>query len=304
MKELFEKTKKAVGSKFETLIGELDSGFNTVKDVVAGLPVFVSVERDQSASAKYDEKHYFVIPYHLSESGFLLHTMRSLPQDALEVNDLPKRRVFHFPNEHYEGTLRKYMLNAARNMAYESSSEDISTIEKLADDIDSLDSKLTYGMLFVGGVAAIFNPLIGAGIAAKALLPSISGSLAKYGLKPLGEKATQAQVEKKAKEAEAHVLKQFSESATLKVINPILNELEFALRTTEEEHDPLTDPNLANASIRELSDEGWRNLTELAICHVYQDVINDESKHEDAKLGPEDIRWLEVLLAGKLEKRF
>lgn len=301
MKELFEKTKKAVSSKVESLIGELDSGFNTVKDVVAGLPVFVSLERGQTASTRYDEKHYFVIPYHLSESGFLLHTMRSLPQDALEVNDLPKRRVFHFPNEHYEGTLRKYMLNAARNMAYESSSEDISTLEKLADDIDSLDSKLTYGMLFVGGIAAIFNPLIGAGIAAKALLPSISGSLAKYGLKPLGEKATQAQIEKKAKEAEKHVLNQFSESTTLKVMNPILNELEFALRTTEEVHDPLSDPNLANASIKELGDEGWRNLTELAICHVYQDVIKDKSKHQEAKLGPEDIRWLEVLLAGKLD---
>lgn len=300
MKDLFERTKKEVTTRVESLIGELDSGLNTLRDVVAGLPVFVSLERGQSTSTKYDEKHYFVIPYHLSESGFLLHTMRSLPQDALEVNDLPKRRVFHFPNEHYEGTLRKYMLSAARNMAYESSMEDISTIEKLADEIDSLDSKLTYGMLFVGGVAAIFNPLIGAGIAAKALLPSISGSLAKYGLKPLGEKATKAQVEKKAKEAESHVLKQFSESTTLKVVNPILNELEFALRTTEDVHDPLSDPNLADAPIKELNDGDWRNLTELAICHVYKDVIKDKSKHQDARLGPEDIRWLEVLLAGKL----
>lgn len=301
MKEFFEKTKKAVSSGVESLISELDSGLNIVKDVVSGLPVFVSLERGESVSTKYDEKHYFVIPYHLSESGFMLHTMRSLPQDALEVNDLPKRRVFHFPNEHYEGTLRKYMLNAARNMAYESTSQNVSTLERLADDIDSLDSKLTYGMLFVGGVAAIFNPLIGAGIAAKALLPSISGSLAKYGLKPIGEKATKAQIEKKAKEAEEQVLKQFSESTTLKVVNPILNELEFALRTSEKEHDPLSDPNLANASIKELNDKDWRNLTELAVCHVYKDIIKDTSKHAKAKLGREDIRWLEVLLAGKLD---
>lgn len=300
MREFFEKTKTAVSSGVESIKTELDLGFNVVKDVVAGLPVLVSLERGESASTKYDEKHYFVVPYKLSESGFVLHTMRSLPEGVLEVNDLPKRRVFHFPNEYYEGTLRKYMLDAARNMAYESTSQNISTLEKLADDIDSLDSKLTYGMLFVGGIAAIFNPLIGVGIAAKALLPSISGSVAKYGLKPIGEKATQAQIEKKAKEAEEHVLKQFSESTTLKVNNPILNELEFALRTTEEQHDPLSDPNLANASIKALKDEDWRNLTELAICHVYKDVIKDNSKHENAKLGPEDIRWLEVLLAGKL----
>ena len=172
--------------------------------------------------------------------------------------------------------------------------------KKLADDIDSLDSKLTYGMLLVGGIAAIFNPIVGAGIAAKALLPSISGSLARYGLKPLGEKATRAQIENKAKEAEAHVMKQFSESTTLKLINPILNELEFALRTTEDEHDPLSDPNLADASIKELDEMVWRNLTEWAICHVYKDVLQDKSQHKKAKLGPEDIRWLEVLLAGKL----
>lgn len=93
-------------------------------------------------------------------------------------------------------------------------------------------------MLLIGGVAAIFNPLIGVGIAAKAVLPSISSSLVKYGLKPLGEPATKAQIEKQAKEAEFHVLQQFSESNALKVINPILSELEFTLRTTDKEHDP------------------------------------------------------------------
>ena len=207
MKEFLEKTKKAVSSGVESLKSEFDSGMNIVKDVVGGLPVLVSMERSESSSIKWDEKHYFVIPNHTSEAGFSLHTMRSLPPSVLEVNDLPKRRIFHFPNEHYEGTLRKYMLNAARNMAYESSSQNKSTLEKLADDIDSLDSKLTYGMLFVGGIAAIFNPLIGAGIAVKALLPSISGVLAKHGLKPIGEKATKSQIEKQAKEAEAAKVK-------------------------------------------------------------------------------------------------
>jgi hypothetical protein len=301
MKEFLDNTKKAVSSGVESLKSELDSGMKIVKDVAGGLPVLVSTERSENSSIKWDEKHYFVIPNHTSKAGFSLHTMRSLPSSVLEVNDLPKRRIFHFPNEHYEGKLRKYMLDAARNMAYESSSQNKSTLEKLADDIDSLDSKLTYGMLFIGGIAAIFNPLIGAGIAAKALLPSISGTFAKHGLKPIGEKATRSQIEKQAKAAEEYVLKQFSESTTLKVVNPILKELEFALRTTEQEHDPLSDPNLADGSIVELENEDWRNLTELAISHVYKDILNDKSKHEKARLGPEDIRWLQVLLAGKLD---
>ena len=300
MKDLLGRAKKLANAKADSILSELDNGFKSAKEVVAGLPIFISLERSQNTQCDYDEKHYFVIPYHLSESGFLLHTMRSIPKGVLEVNDLPKRRVFHFPNEHYEGTLRQYMLDAAKNMAYESSSQNVSSLEKLADDIDSLDNKLTYGMLFIGGIAAIFNPLIGAGIAVKALLPSISGTFAKYGLKPIGERVTKAQIEKSAKQAQEHVLKQFSEASTVKVVNPILSELEFALRTTEDIHDPLHDPNLADGTIQELPGESWRNLTETAICHVYKDVINNESLHHEAKLGPEDIRWLEVLLAGKL----
>jgi len=299
MKDLFAKAKQAVSTKLDIIVSELDSGMKMVKEVINGLPIFVSLEHIDNDKVEFDEKHYFVIPYHLSETSFSLHTMRSLPIGVPEVNSLPKRRVFHFPNEHWEGTLREYMLRSARNIAYKNQSETISPIEKLANDIDALDNKLTYGMLLVGGLAAIFNPIIGAGIAVKAVLPSISGLFAKHGLRPLGEKWTRSQMEQKAKDAQEHALKQFSESTTLKVVNPILNELEFALRTNEDEHDPLSDPNLSNADIKELDTEYWRELTERAIHHVYKDIINDKSKHEAARLGPEDLRWLEVLLAGK-----
>ena len=130
MKDFLKKTQEAITSNVESLLSELDARYKLVKDVVAGLPILVSMERGDAVSTRYDEKHYFIIPYHLSETGFILHTMRSLPENALEVNDLPKRRVFHFPNESYEGTLRKYMLRAARNMAYESHSENRSSLEK------------------------------------------------------------------------------------------------------------------------------------------------------------------------------
>lgn len=270
-----------------------------VKEHIGALPVIVSLERSEPQDVQYDEKHYFVIPNHTCDIGFSLHTMRSLPSGSPEINDLPKRRVFHFPNEHYEGALRLHMVETARSMAIDTNSNTQSTLEKLADDIDAMDSKLTYGMLAVGALAAIFNPLIGAGIALKAVLPSISGMLSRHGLKPLGEKATRAQIEQKAKQAEEHVLAQFAAATTLKVTNPILNELEFALRTNEQEHDPLHDPNLANASLPALEHCDWRHLTEVAISHVYKEILADPEKHAKAKLGPEDIRWLQVLLAGK-----
>lgn len=284
----------------DSLKSELDNTATLIKQQVGKLPVLISLERGEESERLYDEKHYFVIPNFTSDAGFSLHTMRYLPKGVPEVNALPKRRIFHFPNEHYEDTLRHYMIEAARNLSNASHQGNVSSLEKLANDIDALDTKLTYGMLLIGAIAAVFNPLIGAGIAIKAVLPGISALLARHGLKPLGEKATRAQLEKRAHEAEQHVLGQFSESTTLKVINPILHELEFALRTSEAQHDPLHDPNLARASLPELNSEHWRNLTETAVCHVYKDILADPALHAKARLGQEDIRWLQVLLAGKL----
>lgn len=289
-----------ISDSLDAIRAELDNTAALVKEKVGKLSVFVSLERGEQNAQQYDEKHYFVIPDFTSEAGYSLHTMRYLPNGVPEVNELPKRRIFHFPNEHYEGTLRQFMLDTARTMSLDAHHNDLSSLEKLANDIDALDTKLTYGMLAIGAIAAVFNPIIGAGIAMKAVLPGISGLLARHGLKPLGEKATKAQLEKRVREAEAHVLTQFSDSTTVKVINPILNELEFALRTTQEQHDPLYDPNLANASLPQLHSDHWRHLTETAVYHVYKGIINDTSLHAKARLGPEDLRWLKVLLAGKL----
>ena len=300
MKDLIDKGKNFIAMVGDKFTDELSTGFSSIKDIVNGLPIFISLEKSNSFQTEYDEKHYFIIPFKLSETGFSLHSIRCLPESALEINDLPKRRVFHFPNKHYEAALRVYMLKTAREITIQSNNNP-SSLEQLADDIDALDRKLTYGMLFVGGIAAVFNPLVGAGIAAKALLPGLSGLLNQYGLRPMGNKITRHQLEKEVKSSEERVIKQFSEANTLKVINPILQELEFALRTSVTEHDPLTDPNLANASIPELDHERWRELTQTAIYHVYQEVYADPTKHRQAGLGPEDIRWLKTLFGGRPE---
>jgi len=295
MKSLLDKSKEIISSTADSVMSEFESGMKMVKEVVNGLPVFVSFERSSEYKIEYDEKHYFVIPYQLSDTGFSLHTMRFLPTSVPEINDLPKRRIFHFPNQHYEATLREHMMSSAKEMVAERTLGKVSALESLANDIDALGNKLTYGMLVVGGVAAIFNPIVGAGIAAKAVLPGVTGLLTKYGLRPAGEKLTRSQLEKQVKEAEKKVSTEFSESCTIKVINPILQELELALRTTESEHDPLIDPNLSEGSIPNLEGEHWRELTVRAICHVYKEVYSDRTLHQQANLGPEDIRWLKTL---------
>ena len=297
MKKYFEKGKSLFNSATDKFSSEFSSGLEVIKGAIGDLPVFMSLERSSTCDVMYDEKHYFVIPFKESRVGFSLHTMRYLPVSVPEINDLPKRRVFHFPTPHYEGCLREHLLSSARELATEQSDGRLNTLEKLADDIDGLDNKLTYGMLLVGGLAVIVNPVVGVGIAAKALLPSVTGLLTKYGIRPVGEKFSQSQLSKEIKEAELRVSKEFSESSTMKVVNPILQELEIALRTTAEEHDPLTDPNMASGSIPELNGEHWRDLTERAVYHVYKETYETPSKHKAASLGPEDIRWFDVLFA-------
>ena len=191
------------------------------------------------------------------------------------------------------------MLQTARQMTQQSEDVGISGLESLANDIDALDTKLTYGMLLVGGVTAIVNPLLGIGIAAKALLPGVSSLTSKYALRPMGEKQTKANIDKATQVAQQQVLHEFHEASTVKVINPILQELELALNTTEAEHDPLFDPNLADGSLPELDSNRWRELTESAIFNVYQDIYYNPKQHKEANLGPEDIRWLKVMFERK-----
>lgn len=304
MKNFLKKGLDAVRSVADKAAEELVSGYFVVKEKVNGLPVSVSAEKSDSYhDGQYDEKHYFVIPYELSEYKFALHTMRCLPNGVPEINKLPKRRVFHFADPHGEAMLKAYMRQSAEAMVRENSKDTPSSLEALANQIDALDKKLTYGMLLVGGLAAIVNPLLGAGIAAKALLPGVGSLLNKYGLRPTGEKLTQYQLDKSIEAAEEHIAQEFEQANTLEVINPILQELALALRTTEAQHDPLTGPNLADGSIAELDGQRWRELTEVAICHVYKEAYENSALHERACLGPEDLRWLKIMFEANSQSR-
>lgn len=189
MKNFLLKGIETVCSVADKATEEISSGYGLIMEKVNGLPIFMSVENSNSyADIQYDEKHYFVIPFELSEYKFALHTMRCLPNGVPSINNLPKRRIFHFPNKHSETMLKQYMQQSAAEIVKENHSVSVNTLESLANDIDALDKKLTYGMLLIGGIAAITNPVLGAGIAAKALLPGVTDIVNKYGLRPTGEK--------------------------------------------------------------------------------------------------------------------
>lgn len=269
------------------------SGVTVLKEKIAGVSIFASSSESGDVQQEYDEKHYFVVPYKLSDYGFSLHTQRCLPPDVPDINNLPKRRIFHFADDHAEFLLNHYLTENAKQVAGDQSEN--SSLESLADGIDSLDKKMTYGMLLAGGALALINPVAGGGLALKALMPSVTGMINKKLIRPAGEKLTAYNKAQKQLEAAEHIQKQFSDADTLKVINPYLQELQLALKTTESEHDPVTGFNLADGSLPEIEHNRWQRLTETAICDVYREAYNNPRMHSKASLGPEDIRWLKTL---------
>ena len=302
MKDFFNNSLTKIQEVADKSVGALSDQWSLVVKLINDLPVFISLEHS-NAAIDYDEKHYFVVPYKLSEVGIALHSVRSLPNGVPEINDLPKRRVFHFPNKHAEFLVRELLLEQSRESVLANSAGKKHSLEELANDIDKLDKKLTYGMLLVGGAAAIVNPVLGAGIAAKALLPGAAGLLNKYGLQPLGKKLSKSQLAREIKQAEQKVLSEFKHASTLQVLNPILQELELAINTDEATHDPLLDFDMSQLGIAELDGIHWRELTEKAVYQVYKECLSDRSQHKKACLGPEDLRWFSSLLIRQIERK-
>ena len=81
------------------------------------------------------------------------------------------------------------------------------------------------GVLLLGGLVALANPLAGAAVAMNATLPSVAMILSKYGLKFASETATNLDVAQRIKRAEKDIRQQFKSAETLVLVNPILQHL-------------------------------------------------------------------------------
>ena len=245
-----------------------------------------------------DEKHYFLVPFRKAEVGYSLYSMRCLPEGVPPINDLPKRRIFHLPNEHATTTVEHILLTEARVEAERNQITQGaigSRLNELADSIDKLDDRMFNGVLLIGGLVALVNPIAGAAVAAKALIPSIGMLLSKYGLRYAGDTVSSTELSMKIKSAERDVLKQFRGSKTTSIVNPLLSQLDKALDTTEFEFHPLLDVKLEHIDFGEEDRDRLRSLTYHAITNSYSAVLLEKKSWSAAKLGPEDVAWLRLI---------
>lgn len=275
------------------------SGYEFARRSIGNLPFFASCESSSSYDEKkYDEKHYFLMPYRLAEHGYTLYSMRCLPEGVPPINDLPKRRVFHLPSEHATPLVEKLLQDGVDQKYKEASPPGTrigNSLVDLADKIDRLDNRLFGGILLIGALVAFVNPVAGAAVAAKALVPSVGLLLSKAGLKSAGEKLNAARLQKEIQSAREQVLKEFRGANTESFPNPVLEELDRALHTTEFQHDPLFEFEFGEVSFGKRDTERLLELTCRAIANVYGDIVANRKQWKKACLGPEDIRWLELI---------
>lgn len=278
------------------------AGVGFVKSAVGRLWVFGSTETSASYDQDVDEKHYFLVPDRRCESHYSLYVMRCLPDGVPPLNSLPKRRLFHLPSEHALPTVEHILLTDARQSAEDATAERNSfgaRLRQIADEIDRLDGKVFNGVLLIGGLVALVNPLAGAAVAMKAMIPSVGLLLSKYGLQYVGDAADARSMTARIKNAEREVLEQFRAAGAESLVNPLLAQMDRALATSELEYDPVLDFDAENMDFGACDRRRFFRLTCQAILNTYDGVFSDlgsdPNRWSDAHLGPEDIRFLQLL---------
>ncbi|MFN7876330.1 MAG: hypothetical protein ACK5PB_13505 [Pirellula sp.] len=296
-RSLFKQTADYGYSALSTGWSLTGAGVGYVTKMVGGLSLFGSTVTT-AATQQYDERHYFLIPDKRCEDGYVLCIMRCLPEGVPPINDLSKRRLLHLPHADAESMLRSLLIKRAQaeELAKPNDRKTLADrTREVADYIDALDEKVFGGILLIGGLVAIFNPLAGAAIAAKSLIPSLGMFASKYGLRMAEESLSHANMQSKAKQAEADILKQFKESLTENHVNPLLTILDRALRTTEDQFDPMLELHAYLQSELNIEQKQWLRLTSKAILDVFDEALKSNKASVKAGLGKEDVRFLEVL---------
>jgi hypothetical protein len=299
----------------------LEEGATYAKSSLSDLPVLSSVFASTPESGERDETHYFLVPLRSESCGYVLFTIRRIPEGYAQANGLSRVRVFHLPGEgaeeRIEAMILKDLLADARGEGGAEAVQNFDFLSKpttlagrlktIADEIDKQSNKVTGGLLVIGGIAAVANPLVGAGIAAKALWPSLGAIASREGLRHVAdrlkarEKAKADQEAERDEEARELAAQEQAREAykeggeVLAQVNPLLQGLEAALDRPESEHDPLLDFDFEAFRFEGWDDWEMLKLTAHVVTEVYREILADPKAHEAAGLGPEDVRWLGVV---------
>ncbi len=292
MKAVWEKL-AANAADAKSFVEEVSaSGIQFLQSNIEKIPLFSATHADVNAKIHRDETHYFLVPDRNAENDFALYTIRSLPPEVGPVNSLEKARIFHLHDPAGVTILESLIISNYKAEtaadAPESASDFADRLDELAQKIDSASTAATGGFIIVGSLVAIANPLLGAGIAAKALFPSIGNFAATTGIKYIGDKFRQSAISSNEKKAEKAAQKEARRLKPEIFINPVIRDLQslvFSEAPTPDQAVLSFDQWLAEFE----SLEGLR-LTEQAILAVYEEQLSLPPKK--ASINHLERQWL------------
>ncbi len=269
------------------------SGIKSVNEVFRGTKIFGALSSSADAEVDHDETHYLLIPLLGDERKYAIYTKRILPPDVGTSNSLPKARIFHVPDPAAKKLLEQELVAEIvkdQDGDAASSSDLADTLEKMADQIDRETNKISGGLFLIGGTVAVMNPLLGVGIAAKGLFPSISAKASKTGAEYVGNKLRDwkksSVVSKLRKEASKEVQKLKPQIYA----NPIIRGLEAISTTPETDFDPALDQST-------WADQFATARHYAVTLEAVQEIYRDERSQLDLSAYQEvHLRWIEALI--------
>jgi len=267
----------------------IDGGVKFFQGHLGRIPLFSSSEvLIGQGNPDRDETHYFMVPNRSEESGYCLYTVRVLPEGVGPENDLPKAKIFQLPGDGTEDRLTELLLGELRDDAIERSDVDSPLADRLdliATEIDKQCNLVSGGLLLVGGVVAVANPLLGAGIAAQALLPGIGSKLSVHGIRHASDWFRNRREKSVVDDAEKNASVEVKKLKPEMRVNPILKVMETALSSSADSYDPWIESQSLYDDLNEIRDV---RLGAQALVTVY-------SRNNGSELDPGLRSWIDSL---------
>jgi len=176
--------------------------------------------------------------------------------------------------------------------ALSESSDLADSLDSLAERIDSETHKISGGFLLIGGVVALVNPLVGVGIAAKGLLPSIGTQFSKAGIGYLGDKLRKRNKNAVLSKTEKNASAEVKRLKPLVYTNSIIRSLDAIASNPDADFDPSFDS-------RNWSDNYdpsyYYTVTQEAITEVYK---QEAGCIDLTKLERKYLSWIKSIIEG------
>jgi hypothetical protein len=230
-----------------------------------------------SEEAQYDTTHYFLIPDLTDAENFTLHTYRELPFTVLNENKLEKKKVFHLANEEYFQILKNKVLEEnKKNNIDENDYTGVTSnvLKNVANTIDSTNNILSNGLLLVGTVACLANPITGLALIGSSFMPSLLSDAITGSLKGISNKLDISSFKKVNKDAEDKALKELVKIVPTIEINSVLSKFYKSIKNKDYE------PNVELPD-----DQKLLELTLKVIKPIYDPIINDTSFFNKKKVN-------------------